>query len=143
MCSTYGDMHGGTFDDLGDWAGGGYPQVFPSALSLSNTTGVTQTVFPHSAEWVVDNRTTGTRGILRAWVNGWYTSFWEVDAWHEAESYMELGKGYWICVDCPDMPRACLCTCIHTQTHTHTYIYVCVFVCVCKMCKMCKMFDWL
>lgn len=93
MCSTRGSMHGGTFDDTGNWAGGGYPQVFPSALVLSNTTGEAQTVFPNSSSWDASNATTGTRGIIRAWVNGWFVSMWEIESWDEVASTLKLGRG--------------------------------------------------
>ena len=81
MCSIYGSMHGGTFDSAtAKWEGGGYPNVFPGALSLSNTTGAVQSVFPHSSSWMVSN-TSGAAGIIRAWVNGWFVSMWEIADW--------------------------------------------------------------
>ena len=79
MCSEYGSMHGGTFDSAtAKWEGGGYPVVFPGALSMSNTTGVAQSVFPNSSAWVVNG---SNKGILRAWINGWFVNMWEVAAW--------------------------------------------------------------
>eukprot|EP01049_Picozoa_sp_SAG25_P009165 SAG25_NODE_885_length_4932_cov_8.691082_2_plen_292_part_00 len=35
----------------------------------------------------------GTRAKLRAWVNGWFTSMWEIDGWNETTSQLDLGKG--------------------------------------------------
>ena len=68
MCSAYGSMHGGTFTSAtGEWEGGGYPVVFPGALSLSNGS-APQSVFPNSSAWDVSG---GSKGILRAWINGW------------------------------------------------------------------------
>eukprot|EP01047_Picozoa_sp_COSAG01_P027594 COSAG01_NODE_1826_length_9132_cov_12.328684_3_plen_247_part_00 len=91
MCSVYGGMHGGTFDSsTAKWQGGGYPVVFPGALSLSNCSGgAPQRVFPNSSEWPKGN----VGGIIRAWVNGWFVSMWEIAGWDETSSLLTLGKG--------------------------------------------------
>ena len=93
LCADWGGMHGGTFDPARGWSGG-YPKPFPASLELSNTSGVKQSVFPHSAQWDVSGgAANGTRAKLRAWVNGWYTSMWEIADWDEDKSKLTLGRG--------------------------------------------------
>lgn len=93
LCADYGGMHGGTFAPGRGW-GGGYPKPFPASLELSNTSGIKQSVFPHSTKWDVSaGGANGTRAKLRAWVNGWFTSMWEIADWAENKSKLTLGRG--------------------------------------------------
>ena len=97
LCADYGGMHGGTWTAGTGWSGG-YPKPFPASVELSNTTGVKQSVFPHSSKWdvhggAVKGGHNGTRGMLRVWVNGWFTSMWEIDTWDEEASKLTLGRG--------------------------------------------------
>jgi hypothetical protein len=87
LCASYGGMHGGTFTPGQGWTGG-YPTPFPASVELSNTSGVKQSVFPHSSKWDISGgresdakAQNGTRAKLRAWVNGWFTSMWEIADW--------------------------------------------------------------
>lgn len=96
LCADYGGMHGGTYTEGRGWSGG-YPMPFPGSVELSNTSGVKQSAFPHSAKWDVygggGKDGNGTRAMLRAWVNGWFTSMWEIEQWDEDTSKLTLGKG--------------------------------------------------
>ena len=96
LCASYGGMHGGTWTEGSGWSGG-YPTPFPASLSMSNTTGQKQTVFPNSVEWDVHGGGgadgNGTKALLRSWVNGWFTSMWELEGWDEAASKLTLGRG--------------------------------------------------
>ena len=85
-------MHGGDWDGTKWTCPGctdGYPTVFPAALALANTTGAHQRVLPNAHRWPVNV----SGGILRAWVNGWFTEMWELGGYDDATGRIALGRG--------------------------------------------------
>ena len=34
-----------------------------------------------------------SQAVLRAWVNGWFTTMWEVEGWDEQHGELALGRG--------------------------------------------------
>ncbi len=94
VCSVHGGMHGGEIDErTGRWTcpgcTDGYPKAFPSALTLVNTSGAVQSTFPHAHHWPDDI----SEAVLETWVNGWFTTFWELQSWDPATAHIVLGKG--------------------------------------------------
>ena len=94
VCSIHGGMHGGDIDErTGNWScpgcTDGYPKAFPKALLLTNTTGATQTAFPHADTWADDV----SEAVLETWVNGWFTTFWQLKGYDASVGRLSLGKG--------------------------------------------------
>ena len=68
-----------------------YPKAFPSALSLVNTSGAKQSTFPNAHRWPADV----SEAVLETWVNGWFTTFWQLKSWDNdpTSARVVLGKG--------------------------------------------------
>ena len=87
-------MHGGDIDErTGRWScpscTDGYPKAFPSALTLINTSGAKQSTFPNAAAWPEDM----SEVVLETWVNGWFTTFWQLQSFDASLGRVALGKG--------------------------------------------------
>ena len=87
-------QHGGEIDErTGRWScpgcTDGYPKAFPAALRLINQSGSVQSTFPHAANWPDDV----SEAIIETWVNGWFTTWWQLKGYEQAAGRLKLGRG--------------------------------------------------
>ena len=94
LCSVHGGMHGGEIDErTGRWScpgcTDGYPKAFPAALALVNTSNAVQNTFPNAHKWPDDM----SEAVIETWVNGWFTTWWQLKSYDKGKQRFELGKG--------------------------------------------------